>query len=408
MSFLSTEADNEVNNNRLSSSKLADLIHAMGSKVGSMSSMHLSGASPNMKELEELPSTPIRPAQTKGKAVERPLVSAPSSSRQEHRRRTYTAPAAASSSPKNSRRFSLSSGLGNSKLELMRVTVTPHPPLPQTLRETLPLRSESQGEPRSPSRSVVVPVRDTKSHGASTGANSSRMVKARSMVVGRTHSRKAVPALDDIELANGVAGSPTAGQAGSPNGRSPIEDANHQREENESPPTYEPPLLHRAFPVTEHALSQTNKRRSRGFSFTSTVSKRAQKARSMIVGRSEPGTTKLDVPRRILYNRNDASDTRGSSLGCADYEPDLVLDSMSFAQKPEPPSSGVSESEVVLDRDTPGEKTVCGVANDDPITVPTRAERAVHHTSSLSGNATNDRTEEIYPSVPSFAAVEDA
>ncbi len=342
-SFLAMDPAESSSYGLLSSSKLADLQHALGSKVGSKSSIHFSRTRASTSGSRQ-PSSPAK--NPRGQGVEKPLPPTPVTPARERRRSEFVTPTARPAiSPGKLRRFSMSPGFGASRIDMLK----PHPPLPQ--KGDVPrLSQETAGGLISGMTQKKKPT------------TSSRMVKARSMVVGHVYHRKPVPIIDDSDLRKDMVAqdpkSVTTGLA-AVDSSSPLGQKDFK---GVDPPSFlaDPPVLHRALPITERSVEQkSNKRRSRGFSFTSTVSKRAQKARSMIVGRPDRDAAIVGPASGIQYRRTDTSETRGSSLGCADYEPDLVPENMSFAPRPglRSGSSAISVDQVTLDQNSSSGRT---------------------------------------------------
>ncbi|KAI0704860.1 hypothetical protein BC835DRAFT_703696 [Cytidiella melzeri] len=380
VSFLCVDSAVSSSHDLLSPGKLADLQHALGSRLGSKSSVRVSHSRASIGVEKQESSSPAG-GNCKGKSVRTSLVATPATPARSHRRSVITTPNTSTpTSPKNSRRFSFSPGLGHSKIDLLRTAMTPRPPLPQTPREA-PHLPESVG--RSKDFTAVSPnaVADITHKRKAIG--SSRMVKARSMVVEHVHHRKPVPSLDDVgpqrptrtRSTTGDTKVNTAGPSRLSGLKPPGKVFFGEGREGLSPPFLtEPPVLHRALPITERSLDQHSKKRSRGFSFTSTISKRAQKARSVIVGRSEHHVAQPELHIRRALDRQETVETRGSSLGCADYEPDLVPEAMSFAPRSRTLKSAVSEDQLTADQDILERKEVHSMNSSDLIASPDAAE----------------------------------
>ncbi|KAI0094665.1 hypothetical protein BDY19DRAFT_988481 [Irpex rosettiformis] len=320
----------------LSPSKLKDIQHTLGSKVRNKSSLQFSRNRASTSEFtRQQPNGSTE--DTKGKSAEKPLPPVPvTPSSRERRRSEFVTPTAKPMiSPKKPRRFSMSPGFAASRMDHLRSTVTPHPPLPQNVARSS--QEVRDGVDPGMVRTMSEMVSKKKKAG-----DSSRMVKARSMVVGNIHYRKPVPTMDNVGDQNITSVPISEPGSATANGLLVAEYGLPRRDVQKEglQPSFldKPPVLQRALPLTERSLDQKSKRRSRGFSFTSNVSKRAQQARSMIVGRSERDALHSDFASRKPYKRSNTSETRGSSLGCADYEPDLIPDDMSFAPRPGLPS----------------------------------------------------------------------
>lgn len=116
--------------------------------------------------------------------------------------------------------------------------------------------------------------------------------------------------------------------------------------------------LQNTHPISEAPQDGSSKRRSRGFSLT----KRALKGKSLPVGRQGGSPPLLGLPStsttgygwetllKGLHPHKDAKEhtqlqRSGSSMGCAEYDPDLVIDAMSFAQTPDIPSSTLTSTD---------------------------------------------------------------
>lgn len=100
-------------------------------------------------------------------------------------------------------------------------------------------------------------------------------------------------------------------------------------------------------------------RRARGFSLSSAISSRAMKAKSLILGRAAPQESAAHLSPSFLGtsargNENVFSPT--SSVGCADYEPNLALDNISFAHMSAFTSSVVSTDEMSPRELSPSER----------------------------------------------------
>lgn len=387
VSFLAMGPKETSKRTLLSPSKLAELQQALGGKVGSRSSVRLrSGKSESQVRFETpLPELKNVPA---GKDLLRaPVIEAFGSHTMEHHSRTQTAPnTAPSPSPPKARRLSLNPGLTTSKMELLKAAIKPHPHLPPMSRDPL----NRVRRPAVGGSNVGCSSRH-EDPAQQTSKPSTRKAKARSVIIGQMYPRKPVPTLDVFD------------------------DGNDRRPESMSPEIvvfdewkglYTPMADTENSPTTaptppQLIISNDNglgnnsspkkvkNRRSRGSSFTSAVSKRAQKARSMFVGHVDRDainapTASKDTPSAAAKDvhvvsspRTDKTLTRGSSLGCADYEPDLAVEDMSFATKTElePLSSAVSENEGAFEQDK-SHGTVYAILPEEPIATASAADRS--------------------------------
>lgn len=261
------------------------------------------------------------------------------------RSRTQTAPANhRDDSSMDPRRFSVASSIG----EVIRTTVAPHPPLP-----TRPVRTGTfgLGHRRSASTSARdawnaakhVPERDLESpvDPVDITIPNSPQEKIHAPIV-QPSPEETTPSKE-----NGVAGSAENPQesnerltSGNPKSSPGISEYGG-RTRSQTQSTVRP---------TEPS-DPRSKRRSRGFSFSSAMSKRAFKARSFMAGRNNvPALPALPTQQAQTHSATasvsgisfDMVTSTGQSTttsGCAEYDPDIALDRMSFAGTPGSPST---------------------------------------------------------------------
>ncbi|CAL1695940.1 unnamed protein product [Somion occarium] len=265
------------------------------------------------------------------------------------RTRTQTAPASSKDNARrNSRRFSLSSALGDA----IRTTVIPHPPLPL---------------PQQADRHAVYGRLHRRSASTSAG-DAWNAAKARS---GR-NVEVSPPASPKAPEAERVATQDSSDERADPRDRSGATfDSGHLGDTL----MYQEAILlpgNREYGGRSRSHTQSTiqgpsgpasseiKRRSRGFSLSSAISKRALKARSMIVGRNVDVAVPAIPPQYVqtgglttsisgisfdmLTSGTDSLRSRreDAGSGCAEYDPNLVLDRMSFAETPEVSSTEAS------------------------------------------------------------------
>ena len=272
------------------------------------------------------------------------------------RTRTQTAPANhRGDSSTDPRRSSVASSIG----EVIRTTVSPHPPLPKPTRQgTFGLEHR---------RSASTSARDA--------WNAAKPAQERDLD----------SPVDPVDIS--IPNSPQENIHG-PVMQPPLEELSLS-EENHAPvdpddaiqSSYEK-LTRTTSPTSDHGgrtrshtqstvrpneqPEEKSKRRSRGFSLSSAISKRAFKARSFIAGRSnEPVLPALPSEESRGHGATasvsgvsfDMVTSSGKSIhspkddttsGCAEYDPDIVLDRMSFATTPGPPSTVASSMDLSI------------------------------------------------------------
>ena len=274
------------------------------------------------------------------------------------RTRTQTTPQKSSTSqPMKSRRFSLSAPQRGSKLDFLKSTIIPHPPLPQSFLEAQQTSSRRESNETGSATNIDGHLSATNNHnvnadehvfggpscisrtcvGTSAGRNQEQYIEK-----GRRVSSEGVR-VAQTGFSEHVYGESLDHE------RTPRRPTVHTRIRTKEGETnvedYD------GSPRTPKTPQRT--RRSRGFSLSSAISSRALKAKSIILGRPSGQDTEPRLPgylspevstqHREPILREEAISPVGSSVGCADYEPDLVLDNISFAHTR---TSGVASSAV--------------------------------------------------------------
>ncbi|PSR72385.1 hypothetical protein PHLCEN_2v11728 [Hermanssonia centrifuga] len=268
------------------------------------------------------------------------------------RERTRTAPEGSFSSPRsNGQRFSLSSPLSKSRLDLLKATILPHPPLPGKRIDMV-----HEDQPRL-SRAKNLNDSTDKIFAELDLFDGEHAHRATSENEGGTVNSIAQDTADNVDL--------TAYQ----NHTIKMEETktNTTCDTKNTEETYSAnipkPKRSRAYsqqgmktsvyaPLENEAYDSgpgEPKRKSRRSSVSSAISKRALKARSMIIRRPERGISSQDFfaqdrtrqgPHMAALNDNvlptvqisgEGGRQEDYSIGCAEYEPDLVLNPMDFA-----------------------------------------------------------------------------
>lgn len=292
------------------------------------------------------------------------------------RTRTQTAPPPRQNNQSNkiSRRFSLTAALSRSALETLRTTIVPHPALPKVppsnfYDDLIHRRSASTSandawnaakhgdSPKAPSQRERKPRPLSVVPGVEEGSENGDSPSCENAI--RDHEtegfRKEKPEFSSVQAVSTRQRSTMANPVGRP--RSHTHSFGQTR-----------PSSHTIQPSAWDAIAQRQqqqKRRPRGFSLTSVISKRALRARSMIVGRSPD----LDPVPKYLDNLDDSKEGKlvtsvsgvsfsmvtpplsqpqmttermttpeaeeHTTSGCAEYDPDLILDKMCFAETTE-------------------------------------------------------------------------
>lgn len=274
------------------------------------------------------------------------------------RSRTQTAPQTARETrAAKDKRFSLTAALG----EAIRTTVIPHPTLPPYVSARTSTRKSQDQHVRM----------NTDTRSASTSAHDAwKAAKPCSPTTPVLPEHPVASSADDDPeppiFSDGV-GNHSEIQIVARNPVEPPhpESARPNRARSQTQSTVQGPgRIRQSSRTTQDDVQgqPLSKRRSRGFSLSSVISKRAMKARSIITGRN--GETSPTIPAAdakaggmatsvsgvsfdiVSPDRDDAcpvpttrqnvsppnaSTSRETNSGCAEYEPDLVLDRMSFA-----------------------------------------------------------------------------
>ncbi|KIP12009.1 hypothetical protein PHLGIDRAFT_398283 [Phlebiopsis gigantea 11061_1 CR5-6] len=293
-----------------------------------------------------------------------------------------------------SRRFSLSSAFHKSRLDILRTAVMPHPPLPTTSHiggvstfhdggrtSDVPIGPPTNNDPQHGFRDTdgSVDVQDTRNRARTLTDTSSYVVDISEANIYSVAERATSIERIRRESSGSVFRTRRESFSGS--------DARH---------------------------GVPSKRRSRRFSF----SRRALKGQSLPAGRPEdtrsglPGTSKNasygweglhsvfkglhSSKAKKEYLRLMQLQRSGSSMGCAEYDPNLTIDTMSFAQTPDVASSAVTSTDHstctspeglsapihTIQMDTLGggaggdaNVTVSGISSDDDADIVDDAER---------------------------------
>lgn len=346
------------------------------------------------------------------------------------RARTQTAPPCQEALPsKAPRRFSLTAALSRSTLDALRTTVVPHPALPKGP----PRRSHTQDD-FIHRRSASTSANDA--WNAAKGGDSPKSELL--------HKDRRSRLLNIVSGSEEAWGYPNPDTSKPPRGTEPKEQykevpgettgptgptrVSSRRASLVNPPAAKvtrprsnthtsiigrsPPLLAQITVGGMPEERQQDKRRSRGFSLSSVISKRALRARSMIVGRSPDQT---NSPNLVENARDGEFVTSVSGVsfsmvtpppppppgptkssvefevrtasGCADYDPDLVLDKMSFAETPEIRSTLGSHTDLSMSVGSTSDVAVHSVVlpKDPPLSTSTSF--------STSGDGPNDEAE---------------
>ncbi|KAH8102615.1 hypothetical protein BXZ70DRAFT_929233 [Cristinia sonorae] len=352
------------------------------SRYPSMS--NLIGFSPPHSRLPPPPTSRRMSAQMEPLHITRPINRVPAEMHSRNtpiasfagRSRTQTAPQTMREARDADPRMSLTSALGDA----IRTTVIPHPPLPQ---HAIPPSSYHQHQ--------LVPSRTRR---ASTNANDAwdtgRLRRRHHDWDAKGTHKEHVgydkkfggPLLVESEIKPLVLSTTDVGRGGSTHSeiqsvaRDTSTDAGKQpaptRARSQTQSTVQEPRRTRQHFGTEEPRPQSQpptKRRSRGFSLSSAISKRAMRARSIIAGRSDEASLALSTPPPLPFAELELKPSGGTTsvsgvsfdmltsgdqtipaaqtnhhpvpghrhrdpetlLGCTEYEPDLVLDRMSFA-----------------------------------------------------------------------------
>ncbi|KAF7791903.1 hypothetical protein EIP86_002928 [Pleurotus ostreatoroseus] len=264
------------------------------------------------------------------------------------------------------RRMSLSSAISRSRLDMLRTAIIPHPPLPQhvtdTIREDLRARAATfspepifdngtmlnggyaMGTEMFEPESEALKILDEQAQNAPVVEHpepDERVIRANELLV-RNHPTYGDH--EDEELCEPVFVKDD--KVPQTPRRSTKAVASGMRRTPQSP---------------GETPSQSKGRRARGFSLSSAISSRAMKAKSLILGRQtlqEPGPrlppSLVGTPAR--QDEHIFSPT--SSVGCADYEPNLALDNISFAHMSAFTSSAVSTEDMLSREISPSEQDV--------------------------------------------------
>lgn len=246
------------------------------------------------------------------------------------------------------RRFSLSSAFNKSRRDVLRSTVIPHPPLPAI---------HTQGSSAS---------RDTGFRDGHTCG------EINNETIDHQRYPNSIGILPDDELHNDVASEVTYEMVDVSNVNAP--QVSHEVERKDSVKRSRRkssgPVVRGtkgAHPLPDERHDGPSRRRSIGFSLT----QRAFKGQSLPAGRlggvppvpslpkalsgtqSRHGWEGINSLFRGLHPDKDTKEQirrmqlqrSGSSMGCAEYDPNLVLDAMSFAQTSDIPSSTVASTD---------------------------------------------------------------
>ncbi|KAI0932268.1 hypothetical protein AcW2_000944 [Taiwanofungus camphoratus] len=247
---------------------------------------------------------------------------------------------------KKARRFSLSSALSKQRLEAVRTAVVPHPPLPSFPRSATP-QSEMREE-------MIEKTNE-------------RLVRPSSMIVGTASKQGWVEVSgarfklhQPRESRSAITGGPSADvDEAVPRPSSSILPRSAPRTPSPSASPKHVPRHRHSVPVPprlDGTLSQTPTRedkRFRRFSLSSAISKRAMRARSMIVSVGGRGDdcerTDSTAPATPPRNRR----TRGSTFSTimdGGIRFDMLTPGFGFSM-PSPPRASLSESTHILARD---------------------------------------------------------
>ncbi|KAI0078927.1 hypothetical protein K474DRAFT_1706115 [Panus rudis PR-1116 ss-1] len=321
------------------------------------------------------------------------------------RSRTQTAPATRVDNPKKtSRRFSVTAALG----EAFKTTVIPHPPLPIINRAQLssPPTTQMISHRRSASTSAA-DARNAASLQGNHPIQSDQTEPEGSFqneLYGTPIRNKPKTSRDGLEVKKTVE-VPTASIFSDPIPESIRNDSygSHRTEETQRPSEadIEYSRSRSQTQSTVHPpVSIHNKRRSRGFSLSSAISKRALRARSVMTGKAMdpplpalPSQSKghgrttsvsgvsfdmLTTETAPQINFGSASNISllraPTTSGCADYDPDIVLDRMSFAGTPE---SGISDTDLSLSPGPSNAGYYSFVDSPKPVSLNARSESSM-------------------------------
>ncbi|KAL4243474.1 hypothetical protein ABKN59_001175 [Abortiporus biennis] len=303
---------------------------------------------------------------TNAESVDGPISTSVEKVHEPSRSRTQTNKSSATCSEtqsenRKSRRFSIS----KANMEALRSTVVPHPPLPAHAIAKPATSTGFGSRQRSASASASASAGD-RWYGWSQGdKESGRSTKPRPYSTFVSRERGSSGSLNrDVVLH--IKDSKTSLSNPKSRRRSQTQTSTQSRIQ---PTTPKQPSKS----VDTSDEPTPTKRRSRGFSLSSAISKRALRARSIISGRqadtpalpiANPETEKggmITSVSGVSFNMITASNSRHhegrrflreqdeqTRSGCADYEPDIVIDKMSFAEKPEVPSTIGSSTDLSL------------------------------------------------------------